>query len=108
MLVEPQNALIKQYTKLFALEGVRLNFSKGAIATISEKALELKTGARALRSILEDLMLDVMYSVPHEADVAEVVISRGVVEGKQKPTIRRNKKRASTKVDAVETNDDAA
>ncbi|HCR36515.1 MAG TPA: ATP-dependent Clp protease ATP-binding subunit ClpX [Opitutae bacterium] len=108
VLVEPQNALIKQYTKLFALEGVRLNFSKGAIAAISEKALELKTGARALRSILEDLMLDVMYSVPHEADVAEVVISRGVVEGKQKPTIRRNKKRASTKVDAVETNDDAA
>lgn len=105
VLQEPKNSLIKQYAKLFALEGVRLNFSKGAVEAIAEKAIELKTGARALRSILEGLMLDVMYRIPQESDVAEVMITRGVVEGKKRPSIRRQD--ASAEEGTVSTNDAA-
>jgi ATP-dependent Clp protease ATP-binding subunit ClpX len=105
VLEEPKNSLIKQYSKLFALEGVRLNFSKGAVEAIAEKAIELKTGARALRSILEGLMLDVMYTIPQESDVVEVLVTRGVVEGKKRPTIRRQD--ATGEAHSLSTNDAA-
>jgi len=87
VLSEPKNALIKQYTKLFALEGVELKFDPEALKLIAQQAIDLKTGARALRSILEKLMLDVMYAVPHEPHIKMVTITPGVVQGTQKPLI---------------------
>lgn len=89
VLSEPRHALIKQYSKLFGMEGVELHFTKDAITAIAEKAVELKTGARALRSIMERLMLDLMYDLPHRTDIGEVIINRAVVEGRKKPTMKR-------------------
>ncbi|MBK8478196.1 MAG: ATP-dependent Clp protease ATP-binding subunit ClpX [Opitutaceae bacterium] len=88
ILLRTKNAMVKQYSKLFAIDGVRLRFTRDAVHEIALKAMELKTGARALRSILEKLMLDVMYEVPHREGVVEVVIDRGVVLGKKKPIVR--------------------
>jgi ATP-dependent Clp protease ATP-binding subunit ClpX len=88
ILLRTKNAMVKQYSKLFAIDGVRLRFTRDAVHEVALKAMELKTGARALRSILEKLMLDVMYEVPHREGVEEVVIDRSVVLGKRKPIIR--------------------
>lgn len=89
ILLDTRNALVKQFGKLFAMEGVRLNFTKDAVRAVAEQAIELKTGARALRSIMEKFMLDIMYELPDLEDVAEVTINRAVVEGKRKPKIRK-------------------
>lgn len=89
ILKETKNALVKQYEKLFALDGVRLKFNNDAVKAIAEQAKNLKTGARALRSIMEKIMLDVMYELPHYDDVEEVVITQGVVDGKRRPLIKR-------------------
>lgn len=91
ILLDTRNSIIKQYSKLFAMDGAKLRFTKDAVAAVAEKALELKTGARALRSILERIMLDVMYDLPTFGDVSEVVINRAVVEGKKKAIIRRGR-----------------
>ncbi len=88
ILLRTRNAMVKQYSKLFAMDGVKLRFSRDAIHEIALKSMELKTGARALRSILEKLMLDVMYEVPHREGVAEVVIDRAVVLGRKKPIVK--------------------
>jgi ATP-dependent Clp protease ATP-binding subunit ClpX len=89
VLLRTKNALVKQYSKLFAMDGVRLRLTRDAITAIAQKAVELKTGARALRSILENLMLEVMYDLPQREDVSEVVIDAGVVAGRKRPTLRR-------------------
>jgi ATP-dependent Clp protease ATP-binding subunit ClpX len=89
VLLRTKNALVKQYSKLFAMDGVRLRLTRDAITAIAQKAVELKTGARALRSILENLMLEVMYDLPQRDDVAEVIIDAGVVAGRKRPTLRR-------------------
>jgi ATP-dependent Clp protease ATP-binding subunit ClpX len=89
ILVKTKNAMVKQYAKLFAMDGVRLKFSPDAIRAIAQKAVELKTGARALRSIMEGLMLEVMFDLPQRDDVAEVVIDAAVVAGTRRPTLRR-------------------
>jgi ATP-dependent Clp protease ATP-binding subunit ClpX len=89
ILTETKNAMIKQYAKLFAMEGVHLNFTKDALQALAEAALKKGTGARALRSLLEKLMLDLMYEIPSRDDIAEVTINRGVVEGKREPLIRK-------------------
>ncbi len=89
ILLETKNALVKQYAKLFALDGAGLNFTRSAVKAIARQALELKTGARALRSIMEKLMLDIMFDLPELSGVEEVVINRSVVEGCGKPVIRR-------------------
>jgi ATP-dependent Clp protease ATP-binding subunit ClpX len=93
VLLRTKNAMVKQYSKLFAMDGVRLHFTSDAIHAIARKAQELKTGARALRSILESLMLEVMYDLPQRDDIAEVVIDAGVVAGRKRPTLRRVVKR---------------
>jgi ATP-dependent Clp protease ATP-binding subunit ClpX len=93
VLLRTKNAILKQYSKLFAMEGVRLRLTPDAIRAIAQKAIDLKTGARALRSILENLMLEVMYELPQRDDVAEVVIDAGVVAGRRRPTMRRLDKR---------------
>ena len=89
ILQNTRNSLTKQYTKLFDMESAKLNFTKDAIEGIAERALELKTGARALRSIMENLMLDIMYDLPQDTTVVEVTINRDVVYGKGKPKLRR-------------------
>ncbi len=88
ILQNTKNALIKQYGKLFSMEGVKLHFTRDAISAIAEKAIALKTGARALRSIMERIMLDVMFDLPESKDIAEVVINRAVVEGRGKPRLK--------------------
>lgn len=91
ILIETKNALAKQYEKLFAQEGVVLKFDKEAINAIAVKALTLKTGARALRSIMEGLMLDLMYSIPKDNDIEEVIINQETVNGTGKPIIKHKK-----------------
>ncbi|HEX6135777.1 MAG TPA: ATP-dependent Clp protease ATP-binding subunit ClpX [Longimicrobiales bacterium] len=76
ILQEPKNALVKQYDKMFELEGIRLNFDPEALAAIARRALDRGTGARGLRAVLEDVMRDVMYDIPSREDVREVVITR--------------------------------
>ena len=88
VLTKTRNAIIKQYEKLFALDGVKLSFTREAISSIAEKAVELKTGARALRSIMEKLMLDIMYDLPDLDNVEEVTIGRPVVASGAKPKIK--------------------
>src|SRR5690606_18670612 len=79
ILKEPKNALIKQYQKLFDMEKVNLKFTDGALVAVARQALKRKTGARGLRSILENSMLDVMYEVPSQDRVKEVVINEDVI-----------------------------
>ena len=89
ILLRTKNAMVKQYAKLFAIDGVRLRLTSDAVRAIAQKALVLKTGARALRSIMENLMLEVMYDLPQRDDVVEVVIDAGVVAGRHRPQMRR-------------------
>ena len=89
ILTDTKNAMIKQYTKLFAMEGVRLSVTKDALRALAAQAVTKGTGARALRSMLERIMLDIMYDVPSREDIAEVTINRAVVEGKKLPLIRK-------------------
>jgi ATP-dependent Clp protease ATP-binding subunit ClpX len=100
ILLRTKNAMVKQYAKLFAMDGVRLRLTPDAVKAIARKAIELKTGARALRAIMENLMLEVMYELPQRDDVTEVVIDSAVVAGRRKPTLRRAGK-AEPKQDAA-------
>lgn len=89
VLTEPKNALIKQYREFLKMENVELVINPEALAAIARKAVKKGTGARALRSILETIMLDVMYDVPSETNVTQCLISREAVEGKEPPTLIR-------------------
>jgi ATP-dependent Clp protease ATP-binding subunit ClpX len=89
ILTETRNAMVKQYTKLLAMEGVNLVVTRDALRSLAQLALTKGTGARALRSMFEKIMLDVMYDVPSREDIADVVVNRAVVEGKRAPLIRR-------------------
>ena len=80
ILTEPKNSLVKQYTKLFELDGVGLSFEEDAIGAIADKALERKTGARGLRAIMENVMLDLMYTIPSDDSISNCVITKDVVE----------------------------
>ena len=87
ILVEPKNALTKQYKKLFEMEDVQLRFSDVALKAIAQKAIERKSGARGLRAILEEIMLEVMYEVPSDPDVKEVIVSDDTVMKGEKPLV---------------------
>lgn len=87
ILTEPKNALIKQYQKLFAMEGVELEFRENSLLAIAKKALARKTGARGLRSILEHTLLDIMFDLPSMSNVAKAVIDDGVVRGESQPIL---------------------
>ena len=87
ILREPKNAILKQYQKLLALDEVKLEFEDDALHAIAEKALEKDTGARALRSIIEEFMLDIMYEIPKDENIGTVTITRAYVEGKGGPRI---------------------
>jgi len=89
ILTQPKNALVKQYQRLFSLEGVKLEFTDGALRAIAELATEHNTGARGLRSIMEGLLLDLMYELPGATDIDEVVITEQVVREGAEPTLVR-------------------
>ena len=85
ILTEPKNALVKQYQRLFEMEGVELTLAEEALGAIARKAIDRKTGARGLRSIMEGILLDTMFDLPGLEGVEKVVISREVVEGSAQP-----------------------
>ena len=87
ILVEPKNSLVKQYKKLFELDGVQLDFKEDALEAIAKKSLERKTGARGLRAIMEDTMMDLMYEIPSDNTTKECVITKDAVEKKAEPEI---------------------
>ncbi|MDI6800974.1 MAG: ATP-dependent Clp protease ATP-binding subunit ClpX [Thermodesulfovibrionales bacterium] len=95
ILTEPKNALTKQYQKLLALDKVRLKFTDGALSAIAKRAVDRKAGARGLRAILEDVMLDVMYEIPSQKDVTECVINEEAITKREKPIIVYEKKAES-------------
>jgi ATP-dependent Clp protease ATP-binding subunit ClpX len=96
ILREPKNALVKQYAKLFELEDVALTFTDDALEAIAKKAIARKTGARGLRSIVEGLLLDTMFDIPTEEDIAEVVVDKDVVEGRKEPVrVHKGKEEAA-------------
>jgi len=95
ILTEPKNALIKQYAKLLAMEGVDLHFTPDALRELAIQAHKKGTGARALRGLIERLMLDVMYDVPESGDILDIKITRPVVLGEIKPIVRRKQDQAA-------------
>src|SRR5205807_826517 len=90
ILTEPKNALLKQCEKLLAFEKVKLKFTENAVVAVARKAFKQKTGARGLRSILEEVMLDVMYEIPSQREIRECVITEDVIEGKTSPLLIRD------------------
>lgn len=94
ILTQPRNSLIKQYVRLFEMEGVQLEFTKTAISEVAKLAMKRKTGARALRSILESVMLDIMYEVPSKKDINSCVINAAVITKNTKPVYKKIAKSA--------------
>jgi ATP-dependent Clp protease ATP-binding subunit ClpX len=95
ILTDTRNALVKQYRKLLLMEGVELEFTPEALRELARQAIKKGTGARALRSLLEKLMLDVMYEAPASEDIAAVTVTRPAVLGEAKPLIRRKTDQAA-------------
>ncbi len=93
ILTEPKNAMLKQYQKLIALEGAELSLTKDALQGLAKEAVKRGTGARALRSIFEKLMLDIMYELPSNKDIKKISINRAVVGGKKGPVLRKKAKK---------------
>jgi ATP-dependent Clp protease ATP-binding subunit ClpX len=100
ILTKPKNALLRQFQKLFEMEGTRLNFTEDALSAVARKAIERKTGARGLRAILEGILLEEMYEIPSQDDVEEVVVTGEVVDGKARPQLVRGKKDTKSKTEA--------
>jgi len=96
VMTEPKNALVKQYKKLFEFENIKLKFTEDAIRAIAEKALDRKTGARGLRAVMEETMLDMMYELPSQEDIEEVVINKEVVANGEKPMMVYAKKKQAS------------
>jgi len=94
ILTEPKNSLIKQYEKLFSLDSVRLRFTDGALRAVARKAVERKAGARGLRAILEEMMLDIMYEIPSDKTISECMVSEDVIERGEKPVLTFEKRSA--------------
>jgi ATP-dependent Clp protease ATP-binding subunit ClpX len=94
ILIKPKNALVKQYQKLFEMDGVKLKFTKGALHAVAKAALKHKSGARGLRAILENAMLDIMYELPSTPSVKEVLINEEVIDSQQQPLLMYQKEAA--------------
>jgi ATP-dependent Clp protease ATP-binding subunit ClpX len=100
ILSQPKNALVKQYSKLFEMDNVELEFTEGALKAIADEAIERKTGARGLRSIVEDMMTEIMFDIPSDENIAKVIIKEDTVKDKQLPEVVRlpeNEKRLALK-----------
>ena len=87
ILTEPRNALARQYKRLFEMDGVELTFDEEALRAVARKAIERKTGARGLRAILEDVMLDIMFEIPSRGDIASCRITEKTIEKEQPPLL---------------------
>ena len=87
ILTEPRNALTKQYAKMFDMEGVEIDFREDGLRAVAERAMERKTGARGLRSILENVLLESMYNVPSQQNVAKIVVDESVIQGESEPLL---------------------
>ena len=96
ILLKPKNAIVKQYKKLFAMEGIALEFEEAALKAIVKKALQSGTGARGLRAILEDVMLDVMYHLPEKNEYTSCLITKQTVEKKKEPHFFLPEKKQAT------------
>jgi len=96
ILREPKNALVRQYQKLFDMENVHLRFTEGALIAIAREALKRKSGARGLRAIMENIMLDVMYDIPSQPNIKEVLISEEVVTRSAQPIVLYQKAAAES------------
>ena len=101
ILTEPKNALVKQYKKMFEIEGVALEFEKDALKAIAEKALQNGTGARGLRGIIENIMTDIMFDIPSEEGVSKVIITNDVVEQLEAPVVESQPKASEEKTTSV-------
>ena len=97
ILQEPKNSLIKQYQELFKLDGARLTFKDNALKEIAQKAISKKTGARGLRSILENILLKTMYDLPSQDNIEEVIVDSSAVKGLTQPLIVHSKNDAKSK-----------
>ena len=87
ILSEPKNAIIKQYKKLFEIDGVELEITDDALVAVAKKALERSTGARGLRSIMEEIMTEIMYEIPSDKTIKKVIINEGCINGKEIPEL---------------------
>jgi ATP-dependent Clp protease ATP-binding subunit ClpX len=101
ILQEPKNSLIKQYQELFKLDGAKLTFKDNAIKEIANKAINKKTGARGLRSILENILLKTMYELPSEDNIGEVIIDASAAKGLSEPIIVHSKNNNKGKTDKI-------
>ena len=99
ILQEPKNSLIKQYQELFKLDGAKLSFKDNAVKEIAQKAINKKTGARGLRSILENILLKTMYDLPSQDDVNEVIVDASAAKGLTQPILVHSKNNSKTKAD---------
>ena len=96
ILTEPKNALTKQFQKMFEFENVKLKFTDNAIRAIAEKAVSHKTGARGLRSVLEEHMLDIMFELPSREDIEEVVVNEEVIKNNEQPLLVYHKQKQAS------------
>ena len=94
VMISPKNSLVKQYQKLFRMEGIELEFSEDALKTVISKAYEHQAGARGLRSVLEKAMMDIMYHIPEMDGVHKIIITKDVIEKNKSPLYRRRRKSA--------------
>ena len=98
ILVEPKNALVKQYTKLFEIDGVELEFKQEALEAIVDKAIERKTGARGLRSIIEEIMRDIMFEIPSNPNIVKCIITKETVLNGSEPEVVIDEEKNTTKL----------
>ncbi|MBR6536715.1 MAG: ATP-dependent Clp protease ATP-binding subunit ClpX [Lachnospiraceae bacterium] len=109
ILAEPKNALTKQYQRIFELDGVELEFEEEALRVIARRAVEQKTGARGLRSIMENIMMDTMYRAPSDESILKCIVTKEAAEGTEEPTLEvaEHRKRSHTKKAGVRTDESA-
>ncbi len=107
ILTEPKNSLVKQYTKLFELDGVKLTFTKDALRAIAKAAVQRKTGARGLRAIMENTMMDVMFETPSDESIVSCEITKEAVEGTEAPRITRKENKKEDTQEIEEKNSDS-
>ena len=100
ILTEPKSALVKQYKKLFEMDGVDLEFEPDAVTEIAKQAMERKTGARGLRSIIEKIMMDIMYEIPSDDTIQKCTITKQVVLGESKPIVEHRESDSAKKLRA--------
>ena len=93
ILTKPKNALTRQYKRLFEMDGVELKFDEDALERVADLAIERKTGARGLRAILEDVMLDIMFDIPSRSDIKSCTITKDVIEKKAPPVFEYRKQK---------------